>query len=225
MSRRLVNWVKLKLNGPRAFGELGVWCSVSGGKPTEIKLTAIGFPNLFTATTTTTRGCPAPPEDFTQQGRGCPSSGCANGNCCTNALNKNVGLSSFTEAWAVCGTLPDCAHILAYKDGKFYLRKESDPVVPAAAPNGIGADHSRSMEYTCKGMLRPALCRCVGRRNRRPFGYRRALSHSSKLCPMGRTCGEPNEIKKNTNPKNIAGLLLDSALVRARTVLPCPVYN
>ena len=124
------------------------------GKPTEIELTAIVFPNLFAATTTT-RGCPAPPADFTQQGRGCPSSGCANGNCCTNALNKNVGLSSFTEAWAVCGTLPDCAHILAYKDGKFYLRKESDPVVPAAAPNGVGADHSRSMEYTCKGMLHP----------------------------------------------------------------------
>ena len=38
--------------------------------------------------------------------------------------------------------------------------------------------------------------------NYTPMGVNSILSSSPHVRPTGRTCGEPNEIKKNTHPKN-----------------------
>ena len=42
-----------------------------------------------------------------------------------------------------------------------------------------------------------------------PMAVKSILSGSPHVRPMGRTCGEPDEIKKNTHPKNITALCRD----------------
>ena len=39
-----------------------------------------------------------------------------------------------------------------------------------------------------------------------PMGVNSISSGSPRVRPMGRTCGEPDEIKKNTHPKNFTAL-------------------
>ena len=57
----------------------------------------------------------------------------------------------------------------------------------------------------------PATTPCVPEPfNSTPMGVNSISFGSPHVCSMGRTCGEPNEIKKNTPPKNIAALVRDA---------------
>ena len=47
--------------------------------------------------------------------------------------------------------------------------------------------------------------------NSTPMAVNSISSGSPHVHPMGRTCGEPDEIKKNTHPKNITALFRDQA--------------
>ena len=57
--------------------------------------------------------------------------------------------------------------------------------------------------------------------NATPMGFNSISSGSPRVRPMGRTCGEPNEIKKNTHPKHITALLREQAQ-RLRLTSPRP---
>ena len=49
-----------------------------------------------------------------------------------------------------------------------------------------------------------------------PWGINPISSGSPRVRPMGRTCGEPDEIKKNTHPKYITALFRESRYLRAQ---------
>ena len=53
--------------------------------------------------------------------------------------------------------------------------------------------------------------------NSTPMGVNPISSGSPHVRPMGRTCGEPDEIKKNTHPKNITALVRDQAQLPVAT--------
>ena len=54
--------------------------------------------------------------------------------------------------------------------------------------------------------------------NSTPMAVNSTWSGSPHVRPMGRTCGEPGEIKKNTHPKNITALHRDQGNVVVRNV-------
>ena len=59
--------------------------------------------------------------DFKSGGLDCP------GNIHANCINQNIGYSDLAAAWKRCGELPECGKIMKYTDGKYYLRRATDP--------------------------------------------------------------------------------------------------
>ena len=64
------------------------------------------------------KACPAPPEVLPSKGKNCQSNIC---------LNSNTGYDTFVQAWTRCGEVAECGFIMRYDDGKYYLRRTSDP--------------------------------------------------------------------------------------------------
>ena len=55
--------------------------------------------------------------------------------------------------------------------------------------------------------------------NSTPMGVNSILSGSPHVRPMGRTCGEPDEIKKNTHPKYFTALFREQGRLAPRAWL------
>ena len=56
-------------------------------------------------------------------GKDCPD------NDASRCLNENTQYDSFSVAWKKCSEVLECAFVMRYSDGKFLLRRESDPNV------------------------------------------------------------------------------------------------
>jgi len=82
------------------------------------------------------RTCSVPAEAFILDGKDCPENDDP-----SSCLAENRLHSSFAEAWQACSTTSDCGFIMKYSDGKYYLRRASDPDrnLPSAG-----------MMYTCQ---------------------------------------------------------------------------
>ena len=46
--------------------------------------------------------------------------------CKGSCINGNIGYISLLEAWKKCFKIHDCAFIMHYSDGRYYLRRTSD---------------------------------------------------------------------------------------------------
>jgi len=81
--------------------------------------------------------CPVPTA-HTTVGKGCPAGG-------PGCLNANRAYDTLDAAWTACGTVSGCGNILSWYDGKFYLRRTTDPSVPW----GQGYDYNCSPTDVC----------------------------------------------------------------------------
>ena len=109
-------------------------------------------------------------------------------------------------------------------------RAHTRPSVPPSPPTRAAAQHRPAganrkrfnggqeqcvASSTCSGRKRPPHKTCPRTRpepfNFTPMGVNPISSGSPHVRPMGRTCGEPDEIKKNTHPKNITALFRESS--------------
>ena len=88
------------------------WCLAGISEITLVKCTLVGK-----------QACPAPAEVLLSNGKDCPRDVSA------NCLNSNTGYSTFLTAWTQCGQVAECEFIMKYHDGKYYLRRSSDPDV------------------------------------------------------------------------------------------------
>jgi len=80
--------------------------------------------------------CPAPAPSWVLPHKGCPTD-----NLDASCVAHNRHYNTFEEAWAACGTFSECGFIVLFTDGRFYLRRASDPDFPIAG--------SWSMPYSC----------------------------------------------------------------------------
>jgi len=79
----------------------------------------------------TKRACPIPDfPAFYGYGKGCPES-VAYKKAFTTCLDGNKAYPTFAEAWAACGRNDECQAVLQDKDNQYYLRRASDPDLPA----------------------------------------------------------------------------------------------
>lgn len=46
--------------------------------------------------------------------------------CQPNCINGNKAYSTLKVAWDACKDIPECGFVMAWNDGKFYLRRSSD---------------------------------------------------------------------------------------------------
>ena len=59
--------------------------------------------------------------DFVSGGQMCPR------NIHATCINDNIGYPDLASAWKRCGQVPECKRIMKYYDGKYYLRRATDP--------------------------------------------------------------------------------------------------
>lgn len=69
--------------------------------------------------------CQPPRPSFTLPLKACPSSE-------ASCVNNNADYATFSEAWYACGKEPKCGIIQKLASGDYYLRRQSDPDLPAA---------------------------------------------------------------------------------------------
>ena len=79
------------------------------------------------------QACAAPAEALTVNFKNCKNRG--------SCLNGNKGYTRFGEAWSVCKVTTDCAFIMKFTNGKYYLRRSSDTDDPGIPNSG--------MAFTC----------------------------------------------------------------------------
>ena len=89
----------------------------------------------------------------------------------------------------------------------------------------LAGQHARALEQREQGVRvrRPLLRRQGTRRepfNSTPMGVNPISSGSPHVRPMGRTCGEPDEIKKHTHPKHFTALFREQGFFGQLTILP-----
>merc|ERR1719323_342159 len=85
--------------------------------------------------------CHAPHEAFHLTSKGCPNTKTDSSTC----MNKNKGYSSFSHAWSECGKTNECKYISRWTNGKYYLRRATDP-----------DDHhhgAAAMKYSCHAQV------------------------------------------------------------------------
>eukprot|EP00930_Biecheleria_cincta_P056229 TRINITY_DN42390_c0_g1_i1.p1 TRINITY_DN42390_c0_g1~~TRINITY_DN42390_c0_g1_i1.p1 ORF type:complete len:485 (-),score=56.21 TRINITY_DN42390_c0_g1_i1:172-1626(-) len=66
--------------------------------------------------------CPPPYPKFEQQALSCPGRGLS------GCLNGNKAYSSFSQAWSACGIVEGCGVVMKWRNGKYFLRRSTDPV-------------------------------------------------------------------------------------------------
>jgi hypothetical protein len=92
--------------------------------------------------------CPAP--SSTDKVTSATSKGCPN-TTVESCLAGNIAYSTLQEAWDKCGEVAGCAFITAWTDGKFYLRRASDPDTSAGelyayAPCSVPGSNNARLE-------------------------------------------------------------------------------
>lgn len=104
-----------------------------------------GLKMLQTKRSLLVRDCPLPdPQKFVSRvGKGCPNPGKVNGAWGTSCLNLNRPYARLSEAWEKCGATPGCGAVMRYSNGKFFLRRESDP-------DDATIKHVELYPYQCK---------------------------------------------------------------------------
>ena len=102
-----------------------------------------------------------------------------------------------------------------YLDGKVIEAKVSSatPVVPSV--------NKAALKLPARARASPSPVRVASRSIRPPMAVTSISSRSPHVrwTPMGCTCGEPDEIKKNTHPKNVTALFRDQARAPAPSSL------
>jgi len=112
--------------------------------PTKPGITATCKNNSWSVNETP-KACPKNPKGtcdpkkepkYVSYSLGCPPGGIE------KCLNFNDAFDEFEDAWSACGLNHECGFITMWTDGKFYLRRDTDPRVEQAS----------GIEYTCRGV-------------------------------------------------------------------------
>lgn len=83
--------------------------------------------------------CGPPEEKFALPHKGCPN----NNTDLTTCVAHNQNFATFAQAWAACGELTECGLVMRFTNGRFYLRRLSDPDLTLAG--------AASMLHECPG--------------------------------------------------------------------------
>jgi len=130
----------------------------------------------------------APPSAPDTTGRNCPAYGC---------LNHNAGYGTLAAAWSLCGSTDGCAHVMAYSNGKFYLRRRDDPARGNDGTTGYtyNCDVTASTTTTTTTTQAPQNCAgvwggwrscsasCGGGTQSRSFAVQRNPAYGGSSCP------------------------------------------
>jgi len=126
------------------------------------------------------QACPPPTENYDAYRKDCPNRR-RNANRC---LNGNRAYDSFSEAWAACATVAQCAYVMKYTNQKYYLRRETDP-------DRLDITTQMSMKYTCTEAAIPTNYvhwpkACVG-------GHNLQLYHELSIAQCATKCDERSD--------------------------------
>ena len=84
------------------------------------------------------KGCQDPDvRDMKPGGYSCKDSIC---------INNNIGYPFLKDAWIACGLIRECAKIMKYSNGKYYLRTSDDP-------SDDSEPFLEHVDYDCNGKI------------------------------------------------------------------------
>mmetsp|Transcript_14554 Transcript_14554/g.26592 ORF Transcript_14554/g.26592 Transcript_14554/m.26592 type:complete len:622 (-) Transcript_14554:93-1958(-) len=135
-----------------------------------------------------------PPE--LPSGKACPAAGQhLNGVWGVSCLNGNTPYWSLSAAWAECAKVSECGAILSTSDGKYYLRRLSDPDMPQE-------DSSRALFFQCaerdmyfqkKRKEKEAAERARGDEVDREYKVKCPMPEKPNMMPFGKNCPEDGD--------------------------------
>lgn len=111
--------------------------SMLGGHGTASLLDCADYASRNHASMFSFSSCPPPIEKFALEAQACGKPGC---------INKGRAFRTFSEAWNACGRVQSCGVILKWRNGKYYLRRSTDPTYQRRRAL---RNSKRAMPYHC----------------------------------------------------------------------------
>mmetsp|Transcript_130506 Transcript_130506/g.226787 ORF Transcript_130506/g.226787 Transcript_130506/m.226787 type:complete len:262 (-) Transcript_130506:94-879(-) len=148
--------------------------------------------------------CALPDERALQaKGKRCPPAEGPNSLPC---LNKNKDYETLEQAWAACGRVEDCDSVMQYTDGRWYLRRATDPdisgeglklYVYTCMPTWLGQEFWKTQDVTCGWAADDGDCQennfaavNAGSRNATNIDREQALAVCGRICNINQAeCG------------------------------------
>jgi len=136
---------------------------------------------------------PAPQE--LPAGKSCPFAGQHEGLYGVSCLNGNTPYWTLSAAWSACSKDPECQVILATADGKYFLRRMSDPDMSQEEPSRafFFSCAERDMYFQKKNRDKEAAARAAQESVDQEYKTKCPMPANPNMMPFGKNCPDDGD--------------------------------